>query len=124
MNKFFKKYNPHPQKKNIGDCQTRAFTKITKQPYLIIRKNLNIIKRGIGAKNYFDTAVVELAAIEFGAYKSKDIKNKMTFKKFASKNKNLTVLLVSEEHVAACVNGIIYDNWDSSDERLIKVYYF
>lgn len=123
MNKIFKKYNPHPEKKNIGDCQTRAFTKLTGQPYLEIRKNLNIIKRGIGAKNYFDTAVVELAAIEFGSYKSKDIKSKMTFEKFALKNKGKW-LLVSEEHVAACVNGYVYDNWNSLDEKLIKVYCF
>lgn len=123
MNKIFKKYNPHPQKKIIGDCQTRAFTKLTNQSYLQVRKNLNIIKRGIGAKNYFDTNVVELAAIEFGAFRSKDFKNKKSFSDFARRNKG-KFLLVSEEHVAACINGVIYDAWDSSQEELIKVYYF
>ena len=86
MNKIIKYYNPHPAKKNIGDCQTRAFVKLTGQPYLIVRKNLNIIKKGIGAKNYFDTAVVELAALEFGSYKDAIIENK-TFENFAKRNK-------------------------------------
>ena len=85
MKKFFKLYNPHPLKKNIGDCQTRAFTKLTGLSYLTVRQNLNILKRGIGAKHYFDAAVVELSAFEFGAYKSKDIKSKMTFKDFSFK---------------------------------------
>lgn len=124
--KIFQKFNPHPKRKQVEDCQTRCFVKLLGMDYKTVRANLLTIKSAVGAGNCYDNEVVELAALEFGAKKIINLNDESvtSFADFARGGNKGKYLLMSEGHVAACVDGVIYDAWNSKDEKIIRIYIF
>lgn len=117
---MYKYLNVHPEGKRVGDCVKRAITTATGFPYESISLALNRYKKKTGAKTYneWHNNVVPFMEERLGAEKKsfpavKGMKRMdgETFCKMYSKG---TYILQFAGHVAACVDGIIYDTWNPS----------
>lgn len=124
-NHRWKKYNPNPDKKNVGDCSLRAYCAVF----------------NIEWGDAFDEAscVAKANSLMMDTHKTCEIVMKNhgyvideEFKK--SKRKDLTVnefamthpygryFLNTHGHLVAVVDGEYYDSWDSGDKKVKKIY--
>lgn len=109
-------YNPHPKGKNTGDCVKRALTKVTGLDYMEIQRELNHIKREIGASVYSSNDVWKeyikrnnFRPIKFSVKRGEPRMNGYRFAVDYPKGK---YILNMAKHLSCCVDGIIYDTWD------------
>jgi hypothetical protein len=110
-------YNPHPKGLRVGDCVKRCFTKVLNKDYMEVQKLLNQIKNEIGSDKYNENRVWKelikrnkFKKLSFPAVKGQDRMNGHTFTELYPKG---TYILRMAGHLVACVDGIIYDTWDS-----------
>lgn len=121
---MFKKYNPNPQWKSVGDCVVRSISKVL--DYDWERTYIELAVQG------FMMCDMPSANSVWGAY----LRNKgftrhvfpdscpdcYTVADFAEDNPNGKFILATGSHVVAVVNGNYYDTWDSGNE--VPVYYW
>lgn len=124
---MFEFYNPHPQQKIVGDCVKRALTKASGLTYQEVSNELNRIKREIGASSYASNSVWQAYVdknlkgikISFPAEKGKP---RMNGERFCQEHPTGTYILNMAKHLACCVDGVIYDTWDSSEKCVYNAY--
>ena len=121
---MYKYLNVHPEGKRVGDCVKRAITTATGFPYESISLALNRYKKKTGAKTYNEWHKNVVPFIEerlgaekksFPAVKGMKRMDGETFCKMYSKG---TYILQFAGHVAACVDGVIYDTWNPSHKAV------
>ena len=112
------KYQPNPLGKNTLDCSIRAISKIFSITWT---EALDLIVEC--AKKYSEqtNCTVNLNTL---LYEKKHMhvyepKKKMTFEKFAYLYPVGTYALYSKGHICACVDGKLYDSWNSSCDNLL-----
>lgn len=102
---FFEYYNPHPKKKIVGDCVKRACVKATGIPYLDVQKELNRIKREIGADAFNSDRVWKKFLSDKGfikiSYPAVAGQKRMTVRKLAEQSG------VNEVYVCQCANHLV-----------------
>lgn len=124
---MYKFYNPHPQQKIVGDCVKRSLTKASGLTYQEVSNELNRIKREIGASSYASNSVWQAYVdknlkgikISFPAEKGKP---RMNGERFCQEHPTGTYILNMAKHLACCVDGVIYDTWDSSEKCVYNAY--
>lgn len=123
---MYEYYNPHPKGKNVGDCVKRAVCKAMNMDYMDVQRMLNRIKNDIGAKDFRRLSVrVELARREgwghivYDKWGDDSMMDAETFQKEHPKG---TYILNMKRHCVACVDGMLYDTWDSSKRGVSDVW--
>jgi len=116
---MFKRYNPNPCGKKVGDCVIRAISKAAKQDWYT---------------TYTELALYGLKCCDMPSSNSvwgKYLTDKGYFqettpfiktKEFCAKYPKGTYILATGTHVICVIDGDYYDAWDSGDE--VITYYF
>lgn len=110
-------YQPNPFGRSTTDCSIRAISKIMECSW---DEALDVIVKY--AKKYKDqtncsTNLNTLLYEELGMHVFEP-KKRITFEKFAKLHPEGTFALNSVGHICACVNGKLYDSWDSSRNKV------
>ena len=123
---MYQYFNAHPKNLKVGDCVKRALTIATGEDYMEIQRQLNKIKKEIGAKSYSDNCVwkkfiqdKKWKELSFPAVKGED---RMNGESFCKKFKNGTYILRMAHHLTVCKGGTIYDTWDCSRKCVYKAW--
>lgn len=113
---MYKYLNVHPKEKLVNDCVKRAFTIALDKEYKQVAKELNTLKRELGAKRFNNDRVWKeytkrkgMKKLSFPAQKGKKRMNGHTFTKQYPEG---VYILNMAKHLSVCKNGIIYDTWD------------
>lgn len=111
-------YQPNPMGKNTLDCSIRAISKIFSVTWT---EALDLIVAC--AKKYSEqtNCTINLNTL---LYEKQDMhvyepKKTMTFEKFAHLHPIGTYALYSKGHICACIDGKLYDSWNSSTNKLL-----
>lgn len=99
-------YNPHPEKKTMGDCSRRALTIFLDKPYEVVKSVLSANARRMGS-NYNNNDALWYFMRSQG-YKYTRIYNKDIYEIIKTYNKG-TYILDQEDHWAALKDGKVYD---------------
>ena len=126
-NHRWKKYNPNPQSKNIGDCTLRsycaAFGISWEQAFDIASQ---IAKENASMIQYVADKVLKehFLCEEDETYNKKTIKSKdrITINEFAMSHPYGTYILHTNRHQVTVKNGEYWDSWDSGDKKVDTVY--
>ena len=122
----FRYYNAHPRKLAVDDCVKRSISLTTGIPYLEIQKGLNNHKKITGAKRFYDNQnprsymenVLGFQRVSLNRIACTPI----TVREFATANPRGRYVVSVSGHWTACIDGIIYDTWDCSEEKVLSYY--
>lgn len=117
---MLKKYNPNPKGKAVGDCTIRALTKALDKSWDDVYVMLSV--EGYEMCDMPSSNVVWGNVLRANGYEKKACPECSTFSDFAENHKDGTYILCTGSHVACCIDGIIYDSWDSRNE-LVDFFY-
>lgn len=113
-------YNAHPKGKRVGDCVKRAITVAEERDYMEVQRELNRIKREIGAKDYKRHSVWKAyvkrkgyTKLSFPAQKGRP---RMNGHRFCEQYPTGVYILNMAKHLSVCVNGVIYDTFDPREK--------
>ena len=121
---MWKRYNPNPTGRNVGDCAIRAVARALdldwEETYDLVTEN----GRQMGDMPSSDS-VWGAVLRQHGFYRSA-IPNRCpdcyTARDFGADHPVGTYVLGFGGHVATIVDGVLFDSWDSSNE--IPIYYW
>jgi hypothetical protein len=113
----FEHFQPNIRKSNASDCSIRAVAKIFEISWdaaldLIVKYSH---KYGENTNNSLNLNTVFFEELGMHVYQPA---KKITFGEFAAKHPDGVYALNSHGHICACVNGVLYDSWDSRKNRL------
>ena len=124
----FKRYNANTRNNDVGDCVKRSLSVAYSMDYDEVSRELNQIKRKVGAYAFNDYSVFETFMEKRGdkfrsPEKSSDGSGDrlLTVESFCESHPSgVYLLLVGKRvnkptHMAAVVNGDLYDSWNSLD---------
>lgn len=117
---MFKVYNAHPKKKNVRDCVKRAICVAEDRDYRQVAKELNAIKRKIGAASYSCPTVWKNYIKEKGYEKlpfpAEKGKKRMNGQRFMKQFKEGNYILRMAGHLSCCIDGDIFDTCDCTEK--------
>lgn len=122
---MWRKYNPNPTGRNVGDCSVRAISAALRTDwetaYDLITEN------GYRMGDMPSSDSVWGSVLRQNGFYRKAIPNRCpdcyTAEDFSRDNPHGTYVLGFGGHVATVIDGDIYDSWDSSNEIPIYVWY-
>lgn len=120
-----KLYNANTRDANVGDCVKRGLSVAYSMDYDEVSRELNAIKRELGVSQYNISPVFERFMRDRGD-SFRNLSEDVTLAEFCDDHRSgVYVVLVgkvpgSRTHLAAVVNGDIYDSWDSSNWYVSK----
>jgi hypothetical protein len=112
--------NVNPCKKRLGDCVVRALSLALNQSWY--RTAIDLCIEGLMQCDIQNSNSVWHSYLLSKGFKKYPILDTMTFEEFATMHPNGLYVLATGSHVAVIRDGVILDNWDSSDE-LASVYF-
>lgn len=112
--------NMNPCKKRLGDCVVRAISLALNQSWY--RTAIDLCIEGLIQCDMQDSNAVWGAYLLSKGFKKYPILDAMTFSEFATAHSKGLYVVATGSHVAVVRDGILLDNWDSSDEQVS--YYF
>ena len=122
---MWKKYNPNPTGRSVGDCAVRAVAKALNTDWETAY--WMIAEAGAQMGDMPSSNSVHGAVLRMNGFKRTNIPNTCpncyTFGEFAIDNPRGTYVLGTGEHTATVKDGILYDAWDSSNEIPIYFWY-
>lgn len=123
----YKRYNANTRDSNVGDCVKRSLSVAYSLDYDDVSRELNQIKRNLGESAFNSYPVFESflkkrgdAFKDVGSELTKDENKLLTVEEFCEiLSSGVYLLLVGKRanrptHMAAVVNGDLYDSWNSS----------
>lgn len=123
---MLKIYNAHPKGLRVGDCVKRAICTVEDRDYMEVGRELNRIKREIGADAYNSNEVWKKYVEDkgyikhsFPAVKGQKRMNGKSFMKAYPKGK---YILRMAGHLTCCIDGHIYDTWDCTDKCVYNAF--
>lgn len=121
-------YNAHPKGKRVGDCVKRAISKVTDTDYMEVQRNLNRLKRELGAEEFNSNKVLDEFIKRNGflimSFPAKVGEPRMNGERFCKAYPRGRYILRMAGHWAACVDGVIYDTWDCSEKCVYRAFKF
>ena len=112
--------NVNPCKKRLGDCVVRALSLALNQQWE--RTYIDLCIEGLCQCDLPSSNSVWGAYLLSKGFKKYPILDTLTFKEFATTHPDGLYIVATGSHVAVVRDGILLDNWDSSDEQVS--YYF
>ncbi len=123
---YFHYYNANSHNHKVGDCVIRAISTILEQPWEVTYDGLVEIGRKYGRmpndQNVYDKYLTSLGWEKQREPRTVENK-KIKISDWIKDHPNFTAIAsLGTRHLAAVVDGIVYDIWDSSDE-ILHTYY-
>lgn len=118
--KMYEFVNVNPCKKRLGDCVVRALSLALNQSWY--RTAIDLCIEGLIQCDMQDSNTVFGAYLQSKGFKKYPILNTLTFGEFATTHPDGLYIVATGSHVAVVRDGVLLDNWDSSDEQVS--YYF
>jgi hypothetical protein len=112
--------NMNPCKKRLGDCVVRAISVALNQSWY--RTAIDLCIEGLIQCDMQDSNAVWGAYLQSKGFKKYPILDTLTFEEFATAHPDGLYIVATGSHVAVVRDGILLDNWDSSDEQ-VSVYF-
>lgn len=112
--------NVNPCKKRLGDCVIRALSLALNQQWE--RTYIDLCIEGLCQCDLPSSNSVWGAYLQSKGFKKYPILDTMTFEEFATTHPKGLYVVGTGSHVAVVSDGVILDNWDSSDEQ-VSVYF-
>lgn len=110
--------NPHPKGLMVGDCVKRAITIATGKSYGEVSRELNRLKREIGATKFSSDKVWKRYVKDLGwkkiSFPAVAGQPRVRGQEFVSKYPKGTYLLNVKRHLVTVVDGVYQDTFDSS----------
>ena len=118
---MYQYYNAHPKELLVGDCVKRAIAKAAGKDYKEVSLELNRYKKITRSQKFNDdknfiaylTNILKATKMSFPAKAGRE---RMNGERFCQSYPKGHYILRMAGHVAACVDGVIYDTWDCSDK--------
>ena len=124
---MFEYFNAHPKGLRVKDCVKRALTVATGEDYMEIQRQLNKLKRELGAEHYNDNIVWKKFIQNKGwkefTFQAIKGQKRMNGERFCESYKKGTYVLNMAGHLSVCKNGIIYDTWNCSQKCVYKAWF-
>lgn len=112
--------NMNPCKKRLGDCVVRALSLALDQSWY--RTAIDLCIEGLIQCDIQNSNAVWHTYLLSKGFKKYPILDAMTFEEFATTHSDGLYIVATSSHVAVVRDGVLLDNWDSSDEQVS--YYF
>ena len=112
--------NVNPCKKRLGDCVVRALSIALNQSWY--RTAIDLCIEGLIQCDMQNSNSVLASYLLSKGFKKYPILNTMTFAEFAETHSKGLYVVYTGAHVAVIRDGVLLDNWDSSDETV--TYFF
>lgn len=121
---MWRRFNPNPQKLNVGDCTVRSICAATGLDWHTVHKALCDLSGDMADMPSADRVFEEyMRRIGFGKKRLIDrCPDCYTVEDFAFDHPRGAYILGPHEHVVAVIDGDWYDSWNSG--RTIPTYYF
>lgn len=116
----WKKYNPNPRSKRVGDCAIRACCLATGRTWNEVFNDLADI--AFRQKDVLSANAVWGEYLRVNGYGRYDPDFRMTVADFCADHPRGTYVLGLDGHVLTVMDGMYYDTWDSG-ERYILYYW-
>lgn len=115
---MWKRFNPNPMNKAVGDCVVRAIVKATGMSWMEV---FNLLcDKGAQLYDMPSSNGVWGAMLRDMGFKRYSIPNSCpycyTIRDFAEDHPDGLYILATGSHVVTCEDGCYYDSWDSGDE--------
>ena len=117
-------FNPNPNGNSVGDCTIRAISLLMDQDWC--KTYIGLVTMGFSECDMPSSNAVLNSYLRTKGFTKHTLPDTCpdcySFEDFAIDNPQGTFILGTGTHVAACIDGIIYDAWDSSD--CVPIYYY
>ena len=112
----FRYYNPNPIKNDASDCVVRSLCRVTGKPWA--EQFLDLAEKSLELGDMPSVNVVWLSYLRDLGFKKAIIPNTCpdcyTIEDFCIDNPVGMFVVGTGSHVVTCVDGFLYDSWDSS----------
>lgn len=115
-------YNPHEKGLLVGDCVIRSIACTTSMPYSQVRRQLNAFKKVTGAKSYNSDHNPHRYVEDVLDARRVSVPAGTTVEKFCDENPHGRYVIDIDGHWTACIDGCIYDTWDTRNESVNFAY--
>ncbi len=123
---MYKFFNAHPKGLRVKDCVKRALTVATGEDYMEIQRQLNRLKRELGAEHYNDNVVWKKFISNKGwkefTFQAVKGQKRMNGESFCESYPKGTYVLSMAGHLSVCKDGVIYDTWNCSQKCVYKAW--
>lgn len=115
--RFWKKYNPNPRFRRVGDCAIRACCKATNRTWNEVFDDL--VQIAYRQKDVLSSNKVWREYLEDNGYVRYEPDYPMDVYKFCCNFPHGTYVLGLDGHVVTVVDGQYFDTWDSGGKNVI-----
>lgn len=105
----------NPTYKDRDDCSVRAFAKLLDKPYIDVKADLIQLKRLNRIARYYYWENIE-KYIKRHKLVEITLDKELTIKDFLEQFPDGKFLFYTDQHLSTGIDGVLYDNWDSSNE--------
>ena len=118
---MYKYYNPH-NGIITDDCVKRAICVCTGRDFSLVSKQLNAYKKVTGAKSFNSGKNPNRFVEDTLDAKKITLEAPISAKDFCKSHPRGRFILDMDGHWSSCVDGVIYDTWNTSDEKVNFAY--
>lgn len=118
-------FNPNPRRKqNVGDCTVRSISKALGISWETAY--IDLVMEGYNLADMPSSNIVLSSYLRSKGFSKHIIPDSCptcyTFEDFSNDHPKGTFILGTGSHVAACINGVVYDSWNSLE--CVPIYYY
>lgn len=120
----FRFYNANPERRFVNDCTKRSISLATGIPYREVEEGLNAQKRLTGVRFFYQSPNPESYVREVLGLRRTVIPKgeRVILRDFALSHPSGRYIVSLPGHWSVCIEGIIYDSWDCSGEKVLAFY--
>jgi hypothetical protein len=111
----------NPTYKDRDDCSVRAFAKLLDKPYVDVKADLIELKRLNRETRYYYMSNIERYIKRYQLTRL-TLDRVLTIGEFLEQHPEGRYLFRVKGHLATGIDGVLYDSWDSSNQRIYRLW--